>query len=87
MTPAPALVNPKTMSELGLAIYREKYQREFEANHSSKFAAIDIRSGAAILGDTADEALESAAAVNPHGMFHLIRIGYRAAFRLVNPLQ
>ena len=87
MTPALAPINPKTNSQRGLEIYREKYQADFEANHASKFAAIDVHTGAASLGDTADEALDKASAANPHGMFHLVRVGFRAAFRFLNPVH
>ena len=87
MSPTMAPIDPKAMSKRGLEIYREKYQAEFEANQRSKFAAIDLQTGAASLGDHADEALEKARAANLHGMFHLVKVGFPAAFRFSNPVH
>ena len=87
MSPTLAPINPKAVSQRGLEIYREKYQAEYESKHQSQFVAIDIRTGAATLGESADEALDKASTANPQGMFHLVRIGFRAAFRFLNPVH
>lgn len=76
------LSNPKAIAERGEAIYREKYKAAYEAEHLGKFVAIDVASGDAYVGDSAEEVLEEARAKAPKGFFHLIRVGSPGAFRV-----
>ena len=77
----PQLTNPKQIAEAGERIYREKYQADFERDHIGKFAAIDVRTGKAYLGEGAVEALQTARSEAPNGAFHLIKVGAPGAFK------
>lgn len=74
--------NPKQIAESGERIYREKFQEEFERVNAGKFAAIDIDSETAYVGDTATEAIREAQQKVPNGKFHLVRVGSPGAFRI-----
>jgi hypothetical protein len=74
--------NPKAISEAGKKIYERLYQAEYEKSHLGKFVAINILDESATLGDTASEALNSARARYPKGLFHLIRVGHSGAFEV-----
>lgn len=62
-------------------IYKENFQEDFERNHKGKYAAIDVRTGRAYLDSSSDGALQKARKDAPHGVFHLIRVGFRSAFK------
>ena len=62
-------------------IYDEKFREQYESEHRGKFVAIDIKDGNAYMGDFAEDALIRGREEAPHGVFHLIRIGYPGAFR------
>ncbi|MGA2212172.1 MAG: hypothetical protein ABSH31_02760 [Bryobacteraceae bacterium] len=74
--------NPKAISEAGEKIYNRLYKPEFEQSQQGKFVAINILDESATLGDTAMEALSSAKAKYPKGLFHLIRVGHSGAFEV-----
>jgi hypothetical protein len=74
--------DPKAIAEAGEAIYRDMYQKDYEQNQRGKFVAININTKAATLGDTAGDALLKAKKADPHGIFHLIRVGFTGAFQL-----
>lgn len=76
------LTNPKAIAERGEAIYRQKYQAEFETKYPNKYLAIDIGTERAYLGNTPEEAVISARKDAPGGLFHLIKIGALGAFRV-----
>ena len=44
--------------------------------------AIEVDSGEYFVGNTPQEALRRAAALHPHKAFYVIRIGYKAAYKL-----
>lgn len=62
-------------------IYKENFKEDFERNHKGKYAAIDVRTGHAYLGSSSDDALRKARKAAPRGVFHLIRVGFRSAFK------
>lgn len=74
--------NPKAIAETGEKIYNEKYRAQYEADHSGKFVAINIRTEHATLGDTPEKALEDGKNADSSGVFHLIKIGSPGAFRV-----
>ena len=80
MNPIP--LTPKAIAERGEQIYRLNYQAEYEAVHHGKFVAVNVNTGAATLGATPDEALQTARGADPKGMFHLIRVGFPSAFQV-----
>lgn len=80
MNPIPS--NPNAIVELGEKIYEERYRKQFEAEHVGEFVAINVNSGHATLGATAEEALRKARESDPKGLLHLIRVGSPGAFRV-----
>jgi len=63
-------------------IYARKFQKDFESRYRGKFAVIDIATEKAYLGDFSGDAMQAALNDSPKGLFHLIRIGFRAAHKL-----
>ena len=78
----PQLSNPKIIAERGEQIYRDKYQANYEGNHHGKFVAIDVTTEQSYLGDTPEVALDTAKRASPAGLFHVIQVGFSAAFRV-----
>jgi hypothetical protein len=78
----PLLSNPKALAELGEKIYNEKYRAKFEADHDGKFAAIDVQSTEAFIGNTPEEAVTLARSARKDVLVHLIKIGSAGAFRV-----
>lgn len=76
------LNNPKAIADAGERIYREKFQAAYEAAHLGDFAAINVGKETAFVGKTPEEAFKLAREDDPHGVFHLIRIGYAGAFQM-----
>ena len=74
--------NPQAIAEKGEAIYREKYQRDYEQRFLGKYVAIDITTGDAWIADSPEKALELAQTKNPNGFFHLIRVGSAGVYRV-----
>jgi len=64
----------------GEAIYSEKYRTELEKSSNGKFVAINVSSGEATLADTGEDAIRLALEKDPSGLFHLVRVGHKAAF-------
>ncbi len=63
-------------------IYEEKFRKDYERRHKGKYVAIDIRTGRAYRDSSSDGALKKARKEAPHGVFHLIRVGFRSAFKM-----
>ena len=76
-TPTPST---QDIAQRGEAIYREKYQREFEKSQNGKFVAINVNTEETTVSDTAEDAIRMALEKDPSGLFHLVRVGYKAAF-------
>ncbi len=79
--PRTPITNPKVLAEVGERIYRERYQRDYEEKYRGKFVAINVETEKTYIGDTPEEAFQSARKDSPEGLFHLIRIGYTGVFR------
>lgn len=76
-TPTPST---KDIAERGEAIYREKYQADFEKTNVGKFVAVNVNDGKATVAATAEDAIRIALERDPSGLFHLMRVGHHAAF-------
>jgi hypothetical protein len=63
-------------------IYVRKFKTDFEQRFRGKFVVIDITSERAYPGEYPEDAVQSAMNASPHGVFHLIRVGSRAAHTL-----
>lgn len=75
------LSTPDTIVRAAEKIYREKYQEEYEKDHRGQYVVIDVRSEKAYLDDRSGRAIKAARQDSPNGIFHLMRVGSRAAFK------
>lgn len=82
----PKFSNPNAIAEAGEKIYAS-LRADLESTQHGKFVAINIESKAHYLGDNPEEALETAKAAEPQGVFHLIRVGFPGAFRISHAIQ
>lgn len=69
------------IADMGEKIYVEKYKDRLEKESGGHFAAIDVLSGNAYVGEFPELAIEKAQKESPTGVFHLIRIGSPGAFK------
>ncbi|MGA2017219.1 MAG: hypothetical protein ABSH26_09690 [Opitutaceae bacterium] len=74
--------NPKAVAEAGEKIYSEKFKAEYEKSHLGEFVVINVLTGTASLGKTAEEAIGAASALDPAGIFHMMRVGFPSAFQV-----
>ena len=75
-------LNAREIAAKGDEIYQRKYRAEFEQRYRGRFAAIDLATESAYLGDLPEEALGAAEAAAPSGTFYLIRIGSLGVFKI-----
>ena len=73
---------PDAISEKGQALYREKFQAEYEQKYPGKYLAIDVNSGEGFLADTPDAAVEALLRKNQHAYYHVVRIGASGVYRV-----
>jgi len=73
---------PTEIAAEGERIYAERYKQDYEIKHPGKFVAVDVTTGEAYLAEFPEEAIQSAQAKAPKGLFHLIKIGAPGAFRV-----
>ena len=81
-TPIVDLAHPGSIARKGEEIYRQKYKVEYEHLYPGMFAAIDVTTGEAYLGDLSGHAIKAGEDASPNGLFYLIRIGQDSAFVL-----
>lgn len=72
--------NPSEIAAAGEKIYRENYQAAYEKEHAGKYVAINVRTGAATIGETPDAAMNAARTAVGDGIFHLIRVGFPSVY-------
>jgi hypothetical protein len=73
---------PGKVSQRGEEIYRNQYQREFEANFRGEFVMIDVETEKAYRGATATEAYENARRQSAEGPFYLLKVGEPGAYKI-----
>lgn len=76
------LTDPGKIAEAAEAIYEDQYREDYEQSHDGEYVVIDVATGAAYLGEYAEDALHNARQKAPHGVFHLMRIGAPGAFKV-----
>ena len=78
------MVSPEGKSIIDRAkrIYADRLQSELERDHFNRYVSIEPESGEFFLGDTLDEAVQSAVTKYPSRRSFTIRIGHRAALHL-----
>ena len=74
--------DPAAVAEAGKLIYEKNFKGEYETAHRGKFVVIDVQSQKAYLGKSSLEAYQLARQDAPTGLFHLLKIGARAAFKV-----
>jgi hypothetical protein len=77
-----ALDTPDKIAEAGERIYADRYKSELEAARPGHFIAIDVLTGEGYAAEFPEQALETARAKAPSGIFHLIRVGAPGAFKV-----
>jgi hypothetical protein len=65
----------------GEAIYRDRYRKQLEQTNRGRFIAINVGSGDAEVSDSDVDAVRAAIKKDPSNCFHLIRVGYPAAYQ------
>jgi hypothetical protein len=65
----------------GTDIYERKYRAEYEHKWGGRFAAINVNSEKAYVGDYPEEALAIAKRADREGIFYLVHIGSRTTFK------
>lgn len=80
----PMELDPNEVAARGERIYAERFRLDYEREHAGKFAAIDVDSGDAYLGETSGDALAAGEAAAPTAVFYLIRVGADAAFQIAS---
>jgi hypothetical protein len=73
---------PNSIAEKGEALYRDKFQSEYEAKFPGKYLAIDVNSAQPYIADSPEEAVESLLRSNPNAYYHVIRIGAPGVYRV-----
>jgi hypothetical protein len=76
------LASLEKIAEAGERIYEERYKAQVEPRRYGHFIAVDVISGIGYVAEHPEQALQDARAAAPNGIFHLIRIGARGAFRV-----
>ena len=74
--------DPRTVAEDGERIYDERYRDAYEAQYAGQFAAIDVKSGRAVVSEYPEVAIEQARTSMPGCVLHLVRIGSPSAYRM-----
>jgi hypothetical protein len=74
--------NPKQLAEKGEAIYKARYQQEYERLYPGKFVAIDLGTEEAFIAETPEQAVELLQRKNRDSYFHLVRIGSTGVFKV-----
>jgi len=75
-------LSPQMIANKGEALYKNKFQSEYEAKYLGKFVAIDIASEEAFVADNPEDAIAAAQEKNPNGFFHLVKVGSPGVYRL-----
>jgi hypothetical protein len=76
------LDSPEKIAGAGERIYEERYKRQLDPDHHGHFIAVDVTSGVGYVAEYPEQALQDGRAAAPNGIFHLVRIGARGAFRV-----
>jgi hypothetical protein len=76
------LNNPDKIAEEGERVYKERHRERLEKEFPGQFAAIDVGTGEAYVGEFPEVALKHAQEASPHAVVHLIRIGAEGAFKV-----
>ena len=76
------LGNLTEIAQAAEGVYSEHFQDEAEKHHKGEFVVIEVHTKKAYFGTRPIEAHLNARKENPNGLFHLIKVGQPAAFKL-----
>lgn len=79
---ATATVDIHDLARRGEAYYSEHLRAKLEPEHKGEFLVLDVETGDYELDTSQAAALERAIAKHPMAVFHIQRVGYRAAARI-----
>jgi hypothetical protein len=71
-----------SIAAAGEAIYNREYREEYERLYRDMYAAINIRDGSISRADEAVDAMRDAEKNDPDGVFYLLWVGHKAAYRM-----
>jgi hypothetical protein len=74
--------NPQAIAGQGEQIYKEMYQALYEKLYPHQYVVIDVTTKKSYLGAFSEEAVNKAKSDSPEGIFHLIKVGSPAAFKV-----
>ena len=73
--------SPERIAIRASEIY-EDLGAEIKRDNTGKFMVVDVKTKHYFISEFSDEAFRLAREGSPHGIFHLIRIGARSAFKV-----
>jgi hypothetical protein len=73
---------PNSIAEKGEALYRDKFQTEYEIKYPGKFLAIDVNTAIPYVADTPEQAVEALLKANSKAYYHVVRIGAPGVYRV-----
>jgi len=74
--------NHRALATKARIIYNERLKQSLEASSRGQFAAIEVNSGDCFLGSTPLEAINSGKQRYPEEVFHVMKVGHKAAIKL-----
>ena len=77
----------KSIIDRAKRIYADRLQADLERDHFNRFVSVEPESGEFFLGDTLDEAVQSAVKSFPARRTFTIRIGHPAALHIGGMMQ
>ena len=78
---SPTLGSLDAIAAKAQEIYDQNFKEEFERLYPGQYVAVDVNSEKAYPHENSAGALDSARKDEPHGLFHLIRVGTKDAFK------
>lgn len=76
-----SLRSPRAIADEAMRIYGG-LDAAIKKQHEGEFMVVDVKSGQHVIDKFSEEAFRLAREKEPHGIFHLIRIGAPAAFKV-----
>lgn len=68
-------------------IYEREFKEKYESSYPGYYVAVDVVSEKAYPHETSAGALQDARKDEPHGLFHVVRVGAKEAFRTTRSVK
>lgn len=72
----------ENMARRAELIYEQRLKQQLESSHPDEFVAIEPNSGDYFLRRTLSDAMGAARAAYPNRLFHVLRVGHKAAVHI-----